>query len=211
MKKSAKLIAVMLVLVMVLGVLAACGESGSNETSTPGTAQPPASGSVPESQAPAETPDVPEPPAETPTATSEPSEPVVIVESDAAEYLWEIPEGASDEEIMNLAKRNFKMIQAFEPLYTEESYDAYADVYNKQFKRNQDVASAKAAIEAQDLLQQTLTVEDGVWFLWNDSVGPVVDGESHTEEELDAAIQDAYGFKPFLIKYPQPTYRTTSP
>ena len=55
MKKSAKLIAVMLVLVMVLGVLAACGESGSNETSTPGTAQPPASGSVPESQAPAET------------------------------------------------------------------------------------------------------------------------------------------------------------
>lgn len=196
MKKSVKLMALLLALVMALGMLAACGDTGSEASGDPAGSQPVQSTPAAESEAPveSETPAVSEEPAE------ESPEPVVIVESDAAAYLWEIPGDASEEEIVNLVKRNYKIIQAFEPLYTEESYDAYYAAY-QQFKRKQDVSTAMDAVEAQGLLEQTLTVADGVWFLWGDSVGPMLDGESHTEEELDAAIQDAYGFRPFLIKY----------
>lgn len=175
-----KLFALLLALAMILS-LAACGADAPAEETPEGDDA--VVDTAPEDQTPVE------------------PEPEVIVESDAAAYLWEIPEGATDAEIMNLCTRNYKIIQSFEPLYTEASYEAYMDVYKMQFQRNQDVASAWAAIEAQSQLQQTLTVADGVWFLWGDSAGPVVDGESYTEEEFDAAKQDAYGFKPFIIKY----------
>lgn len=115
------------------------------------------------------------------------------METDTLNYLWQIPEGASDEEIMKLTERNFKIIQSFQPLYTEDSYKEYNKVYSMGYKRKQDVASAKEALEAQSLLQQTLTVADGVYYLWGDSVGPMADGESFTEEQLDASMPDAYG------------------
>jgi len=186
MNKRVRLIALLVTLVMMFGMLAACGTTEEPQNDAPEVSDP-----------------VADQPAEDQPADSQPAEdqPVEIVEGDAAAYLWEIPEDATDDQIMLLAERNFKIIQAFEPLYTAESYKEYSSVYTMQYKRNKDVASAKAVIEAQSCLQQTLTVEDGVWFLWGDSVGPIVDGESHTEEELDAAFQDAYGFKPFLIKY----------
>ena len=206
MKKSIKLIAAVLSMVLMLGLLAACGNPGGEVSETPSASQPSQSQPVQESTPPSETPS-PEPSKEPePTPSAEPSpepepEPVVIVESDVANYLWEIPEDATDEEIMNLTVRNYKIIQSFQPLFTEDSYKAYSNVYSMKYKRNKDVASAKETLAAQSSLQQILTVEDGVIFLWGDGVGPMVDGESYTEEELDAAQQDAYGFKPFLIKY----------
>ncbi len=210
MKKRMKLMAIILALALVLGLLAACGDSGAAGSEATGTTQPsasqPAQESTPASEEPSTVPSEEPTPSAEPSAEPEPSvepepEPVVIVESDVANYLWEIPEGATDEEIMNLTVRNYKIIQSFQPLFTEESYKEYSNVYSMKYKRNKDVASAKEAIAAQSVLQQILTVEDGVIFLWGDNVGPMVDGESYTEEELDAAVQDAYGFKPFLIKY----------
>lgn len=188
MKRYMKLIAIGSLAALALNLFAACGgdsadaespspETQSSETGAPETPEP-------ESQAPEGTPAN----ADAPT--------------DAADLLWDIPEDASDEEIINLTIRNFKVIQAFEPLYTEDSYTEYYNAYSKGFKRLQTVESALEAVEAQSLLVQQTSVEDGVWFLWGDSVGPVVDGESYTEEELDAVDnQDAYGFRPFLIKY----------
>ena len=138
------------------------------------------------------------------------------VEQDVANYLWEIPADASEEEYIHLMERNFRIIQEFELLFTPESYKAYADVYKKQYKRYKTFEDAQKVVEAQAGLEQKVSVADGVWFLWGSSpednangyawftgnVGPVVDGEeaSLTEEALDASEIDSFGQAPILIK-----------
>lgn len=147
--------------------------------------------------------------AEAPAAAGE-------VVQDIGNYLWEIPEDASDEEFIKLMERNFRIIQAFELLFTEESYDAYSKVYSRQYKRTKTLEDAQKVVEAQALLVQHTSIEDGAWFLWGTdetdnangyawftgSIGPVVDDEEAelTEEALDGSAMDGYGQGPVLIK-----------
>ena len=135
---------------------------------------------------------------------------------DINDYLWEIPEDASEEEYIKLMNRNFRIIQAFELLFTEDSYEAYSKVYARKFKRSHSYEDAQKVVEAQALLVQKASIADGAWFLWgtNESdnaneyawftgnVGPVVDGEEAalTEEVLDGSDIDGYGQGPVLIK-----------
>ena len=115
-----------------------------------------------------------------------------------------------------MMNRNFRIIQAFELLFTEESYDEYSKVYSRQFKRSQSFEDAQKVVEAQSVLVQHTSIEDGAWFLWGTNaqdnvngyewftgnVGPVVDGEEAelTEEALDESHMDGYGQGPVLIK-----------
>ena len=138
------------------------------------------------------------------------------VVQDIYDYLWEIPEDASEEEYIKLMNRNFQIIQAFELLFTEESYDAYTDIYKHQFKRSKSLEDAQKVVEAQALLEQKASIADGAWFLWGTSaddnvngyewftanVGPIVDGEETelTEDVLDTSKKDGYGQGPVLIK-----------
>ena len=59
------------------------------------------------------------------------------VEEDYVNYLWEIPEDASEEQYIQLMERNFRIIQEFELLFTPESYKEFANVYKKQYKKSQ--------------------------------------------------------------------------
>ena len=138
------------------------------------------------------------------------------VEEDYVNYLWEIPEDASEEQYIQLMERNFRIIQEFELLFTPESYKEFANVYKKQYKKSKSFEDAQKVVEAQANLVQKTTVADGVWFLWGASaednangyawftgnVGPVVDGEEAnlTEEALDASQIDSFGQAPVLIK-----------
>ncbi|MBQ9032359.1 MAG: hypothetical protein IJ106_13045 [Parasporobacterium sp.] len=138
------------------------------------------------------------------------------VVQDITDFLWEIPADAPEEEYIRLMNRNFRIIQAFELLFTEESYDAYSKVYSRQFKRTKSLEDAQKVVEAQSDLVQTVSIADGAWFLWGTSaedntngyewftanVGPVVDGEEAelTQEALDASEMDGFGQGPVLIK-----------
>ncbi|MBQ9030941.1 MAG: dienelactone hydrolase family protein [Parasporobacterium sp.] len=146
------------------------------------------------------------------------AEEIVIdgVVQDIYDYLWEIPADASEEEYIKLMNRNFRIIQEFELLFTDESYEEYSKVYSRQFKRTQSFEDAQKVVEAQSVLVQEVSIADGAWFLWGTSpednangyawftanVGPVVDGEEEglTEEALDASEIDSYGQGPVLIK-----------
>ena len=147
--------------------------------------------------------------------TGEPVQTAEVVQ-DITNYLWEIPEDASEEDYIKLMNRNFRIIQAFELLFTEDSYEAYSKVYARQFKRSQSYEDAQKVVEAQSLLVQKTSIADGAWFLWgtneNDNangyawftrnIGPVVDGEEEilTEEALDDSEMDGFGQGPVLIK-----------
>ena len=138
------------------------------------------------------------------------------VVQDITNYLWDIPDDASEEEYIRLMDRNFRIIQAFELLFTEDSYEAYSKVYARQFKRTKSYEDAQKVVEAQSLLVQKTSITDGAWFLWGTNeednangyawftgnVGPVVAGEEEalTEEALDASAIDGYGQGPVLIK-----------
>jgi len=138
------------------------------------------------------------------------------IAQDITNYLWEISEELPEEEYITLMNRNFRIIQAFELLFTEDSYETYSKVYKKKFKRTQSYDDAKKVVEAQSELVQHTSVADGAWFLWGTGkennangyawftgkVGPVVEGEekSLTEEALDASEMDGYGQGPVLIK-----------
>ncbi len=138
------------------------------------------------------------------------------VVQDISNYLWEIPADASEDEYIKLMTRNYRIIQAFELLFTEESYDEYSSVYSRQFKRSQSYEDAQKVVEAQASLVQHTSIEDGAWFLWGfdaednangyewytANVGPIVDGEEAdlTEDTLDESEMDGYGQGPVLIK-----------
>lgn len=135
---------------------------------------------------------------------------------DISDYLWEIPADTSEDEYIKLMTRNYRIIQAFELLFTEESYDEYSNVYNRQFKRTKSYEDAQKVVETQTSLVQHTSIKDGAWFLWGfdaddnvngyawytSNVGPIVDGEGTdlTEGTLDDSEMDGYGQGPVLIK-----------
>ena len=117
---------------------------------------------------------------------------------DVLDYLWELSDDLSDEEFPKLGVRNFKFVQALEPIVEENSYFNY---YKASVKLKQGAeGSRENFINAQNSLIMNLSVADGVYFLWDADNMPNADGESYTEEELDNGPLDSYGFIPLLVK-----------
>lgn len=186
MKKSTKAISVLLALVLCLSMLVACGGTPSAEPSVPETPTPEAV--TPEVEV--QEPDVVEPVVEE-----------VPVKQDFADYLWEIPADASFEESVTLELRNASLLNTMEPIFEAESYSAYSKAVVSLRSKPSEDRLAKA-LEARANLVQTVSVEDGIYFLWNDFESmPVADGESYTEEELDAASLLGYGYTTVMVKY----------
>ena len=119
-------------------------------------------------------------------------------ENDYQDYLWELSEDLSDEEFSKLALRNYKFIQSLELLTDADSFQTLYKA-NVHLKQKADGAKAEF-IEAQNNIVMNGSVEDQVIFLWDKDNIPAPEGESISEEELDAAPLDGFGFVPFLIK-----------
>jgi len=118
--------------------------------------------------------------------------------TDYKDYLWELSEDMTDEEFSTLALRNYKFIQSLE-LLTDA--DSFKTLYKANVHLKQKAEGAKQEfIEAQDNIIMNGSVEEQVIFLWDRGNIPAPEGESITEEELDAAPLDGVGFVPFLIK-----------
>lgn len=183
-----------LVLALGMFLLVACGGGSGNQPTT----EPQPSRSQPVESQPAES----ETPAPAPSGSQEPtSEPEPEVKQDLAEYLWEIPEDATLEEKIKLELRNASLISAMEPIFEVDSYKAYTKAATSLRSRKTEEKLA-ATQEAKANLVQKLSVEDGVIFLWNDFGSmPIADGESYTEEQLDAASLLGYGYTTIVVKY----------
>lgn len=166
--------AAMLALVLVFGLLSACG-NGTTEQPSQAVSQEPESGS-PETQ------------------------PPETDEKDYARLLTDIPADADVETAINLENRNFKHIQALKPIFEETSYAAYNKAVTSM-KKDRTTEAVEAAVEARNSLIQNYSVEEKIWFIWDGTEMPLVDGESFTEEELDGSQMFGYGFEPFAIKY----------
>ncbi len=188
MKKSMRLLAAMLALILCMGMLTACNNT---PTSTPSTGE-----SVQPSETPVESdPVVSEPVVEEPQSSlPDPTGNVY----DLYDYLWNLPLDGSDEEFAKYAVRNFKFVQSIEPLVSEESY---FNLYGAsvRLKQNKEGAREEFLAALADLDLES-SVADGVYFLWDADNMPTVDGESFTEEELDNGPLDSYGFIPLLVK-----------
>ena len=117
---------------------------------------------------------------------------------DVLEYLWDLSADMSDEDFAKYSLRNYKFVQSIEPLVSPESFHKLyaASVHAKQKKEGYK----EEFIEAQNNLDLSMSVADGVYFLWDPDNMPVGDGEEYTEEELDKGPLDGYGFIPLLIK-----------
>lgn len=186
MKKRIRLFAAWMALVMALMLLAACGSSDQPTTDPQPTQSQPAESQPVESE---------------PVVSEEPEPEVPQVEQDLAEYLWEIPEDATVEEKARLELRNASLITAMEPIFEEESYSAYSKAVTSLKSKKMEDRLAKA-LEARANLVQSSSVADGVYFLWNDFDSmPIADGESYTEEQLDAASLLGYGYTTVMVKY----------
>ena len=187
MKKRVRLFAALMALVMALTLLAACGGSGDQPNTDPQPSQ-----SQPVESQPVES---------NPVESEEPEPEVPQIEQDLSEYLWEIPEDATVEEKAKLELRNASLITAMEAIFEAESYSAYSKaVTSLRSKKNEDRLAK--ALEARANLVQEVSVADGVYFLWNDFDSmPVADGESYTEEQLDAASLLGYGYTTVVVKY----------
>lgn len=122
------------------------------------------------------------------------------VKQDLADYLWEVPADASEEEQTKLELRNASLITMMELIFEEESYKAFSKTATSL--RSKPNAEKLAAFqEAKANLVQEVSVEDGVFFIWNDfATMPIVDGESYTEEQLDGASLLGYGNTTVLVK-----------
>lgn len=190
MKKRIRLFAALMALVMALTLLAACGGGGDQPATDPQPSQ-----SQPVESQPAES----QPVESEPVVSEEPEVPQV--EQDLSDYLWEIPESATVEEKAKLELRNASLITAMEPIFDAESYSAYSKaVTSLRSKKTEDRLTK--ALNARANLVQISSVADGVYFLWNDFESmPIADGESYTEEQLDAASLLGYGYTTVMVKY----------
>lgn len=166
-----KLLALLLAAMMCFSVLTACGSSDE---------QPPADPQGDQSQ----------------SADGQEAQ----VKQDLADYLWEVPADASEEEQTKLELRNASLITMMELIFDEESYKAFSKAATSL--RSKPNAEKLAALqEAKANLVQEVSVEDGVFFIWNDfATMPIVDGESYTEEQLDGASLLGYGNTTVLVK-----------
>lgn len=183
-----KTLALLLALTLCLTLLAACGTgTGDQPTDTP-----PAQSQTPQ---PSETPAPSEP-----EQSETPSIPVPVEKDYDDRLIVEIPADADVETAINLENRNFKHIQAMKPLFEEKSYNAYNKAVSNMKKKG-TMEGVTAAIEARAALVQESSAADRLWFIWDGVTMPTVDGESFTEEELDASQMFGSGFEPFAIKY----------
>ena len=118
--------------------------------------------------------------------------------TDYQDYLWDLTEDMTDEEFATLALRNYKFIQSLELL---ADADSFRTLYKANVHLKQNAEGAKEEfIEAQNSVIMYGSVEEQVIFLWDKDQIPAPEGESITDEELDAAPLDGVGFVPFLIK-----------
>lgn len=181
-----KLLSIVLVIVVCIGLLSACGQTVPQESTPTSENTPPV----------VETPTTPEP---SDAAEPEPSETVELGQTyDLFDYLYELPMDGTDEEFDKIAQRNYRFIQSIEPIVTEESFfTLYAA--SVHLRQRADGAREEFAQALKSLVLEC-PVSETVYFLWDDGKMPMLDGESFTEEELDASAQDYYGFAPFLLK-----------
>ena len=135
-------------------------------------------------------------PALEPVPTEDPAPTV----KDYARLITEIPTDADLDTAIRLENRNCKHIQAMKVLLDQESYSAYLNAVT-QMKKDKTTELLSAAMEARETLVQVDTAADRLWFIWDGTKMPCVDGEEFTEEELDASQMFGYGYEPFLIKY----------
>ena len=194
MKRSMRLIAALLAVILCAGLLTACNSTPA-ESSAPVTGEPVQPSESPSAEVPPSEPAASDPVVEEPqSGLLEPTGNVY----DLYDYLWDIPANATDEEFSKYAVRNFKIVQSIEPMVTEESY---FNLYGAsvRLKQNRDGAREDFLAALADLDLET-SMADGVYFLWNEDNMPTVDGESFTEEELDNGPLDGYGFIPLLVK-----------
>ena len=185
--KKIRLFAALMALVMVLSLLAACGGSVDQPTGDPQNTQ----------SQPVDTPPVDSDPVDSP----EPEPEVPQVEQDLSQYLWEIPADAAVEEKAKLELRNASLISAMEAIFEPEAYSAYTKAATSLRSKQTEDRLAKA-LDARANLVQTVSVADGIYFLWNDFDSmPIADGESYTEEQLDKASLLGYGYTTVMVKY----------
>lgn len=188
MKKRIQFIAALLVLAMTLTLLTACGSS-SNQPSA--------------EQSPAQSQPVGSQPVESEPVVNEEPEPepeVPVIKQDLADYLWEVPEDASLEEKIKLELRNASLINAMELIFEPESYSAYSKAVTSLRSKKNEERLLKVQ-EAKGNLVQEISVADGIFFIWNDFESmPIADGESYSEEQLDAASLLGYGYTTVLVK-----------
>lgn len=167
-----KVLALLLAAMMCLSLLTACGSS--DEQQPPVDPQPDQSQSGDEQAA--------------------------DVKQDLADYLWEVPADASEEETLKLELRNASLINTMELLFEEESYRAYSKAATS-LRSHPNAEKLAALQEAKANLVQEVSVEEGVFFIWKDFASmPIVDGESYTEEQLDSASLLGYGNTTVLVK-----------
>ncbi len=121
-------------------------------------------------------------------------------EAEYARLITEIPANADIDTIINLENRNFKHIQAMKPIFDADSYSIYSKAVTK-LKKDMTTEAADAAIAARKSLVQTDTVADRIWFIWDGTTMPMIDGENLSEEELDKSQMFGYGYEPIVIKY----------
>lgn len=117
------------------------------------------------------------------------------VAQDFRDYLFEVSDEMSDEEYCKIADKNYRVVRNFQLLFTPDSYKAYIRLHKVNNREN-----AEKCVEAQDLLVQTRTVADNVWFLWDADNMPSKDGKRPDPETIDAESRLDYAeFIPFVI------------
>lgn len=187
-----KIWALLLAAALCFSLLTACGDGGKQ----PASSDPQPSQSQPAESKPVES----EPVEPEPTVSSDPEPTAPAAEQDLADYLWEIPEDATLEEKARLELRNASLITAMELIFEPESYSAYSKAVVSLRSKKTEERLAKVEAARAGLVQET-SVADGIFFLWKDFESmPIADGESYTEEQLDAASLLGYGYTTVLVK-----------
>ena len=121
------------------------------------------------------------------------------MQQDIAEYLWEMDAEMDEDTFALLKTRNYKIVKEMEPLFTEESFHK---VYVANVHANQKKDGYKQEfMDALAGLEQVKSVEEDITFLWDADNMPVAGGAVYSEEQLDGAQLDGYGFVPYMINY----------
>ncbi|MBR3402642.1 MAG: hypothetical protein IKG67_10455 [Parasporobacterium sp.] len=123
-----------------------------------------------------------------------------VEEKDYSRLIQEIPENADAETAVKIEKRNNKHITAMQVLFDADSLKAYNKACSNM-KKEGTMEAVRAAVEARENLVQVESVEDRIWFIWDEDNMPCVDGEGYTEEDLDGSQMFGFGYEPIAIKY----------
>ena len=119
---------------------------------------------------------------------------------DLKDLLWEVPEGASPDEMVTWVSRNNAIIEDLETYFTEESFAEYQKAFAK-FKQSRNDATAADANQVAEVLVQTKPTSGNVVMIWDGQEMPVGNPEDITEEGLDKGGRlYSYGYMPRIIK-----------